>query len=212
MKIGIVITVYNRPEYFSKMLDSFKKSNFPSDVELFMVNDNSNDVVVNRLFNDFSLPDVKITKIKNDRNQNMFFGLKLGWDYFYNNEFDILANIDSDVIVKPYWVQILLQLYKLFPDRIISGFNTLHHPISETFPKYHTKASIGGVNFLFDRETYPSIKELIKDCQWDWSVCYFMQKTMKSFIVSNPSVIQHIGASSTLRSHTRNDVANDYVE
>lgn len=212
MKIGIVIAVYNRSEYFSKMLNSLKQSIFLDNTELFMVNDNSTDPVTNKLFNEFTLPNIKITKVTNDKNKNMFFGLRLGWDYFYDNNFDILSNLDSDALVKSYWLPILFQLHKLFPDNIISGFNASNHPINEVFPKYYTKNSIGGINFLFSRKTYPFIKSFIKDTQWDWNICYFMQKENNKFIVSNPSVVQHIGMQSTLQSHNRQDVADDWIE
>jgi len=209
MKIGIVVTIYNRPEYFSRMLDSLKKAEL-LDSELFMVNDNSTDPTVNRLFHEFSLPNIKIKKVVNDKNRNMFYGLRLGWGYFHSGNFDILANLDSDAIVKPYFLPILLQLNELFPDNIISGFNTSNHPIYETFSKYHTKSSIGGINFLFSKHLYPPIADFLKDLEWDWNVCHFMQKQKKDFIVSNPSVVQHIGVSSTLKSHIRIDVADDF--
>lgn len=211
MKIGLVITVHERPEYLRKTLESLSQSYLPNNFEIFMVNDNSKDPITNKIFQEFSLPNIKITKTTNTRNQNMFFGLKTGWDYFYANNFDILTNLDSDVIVKSYWLPILLQLHEAFPDRIVSGFNTSHHSISGTFCKYYTKKTIGGINCLFDRKVYKKLATNLKDIQWDWNMCHQMEDENKMFIVSNPSVIQHIGESSTLRDHNRNDRAEDWI-
>jgi hypothetical protein len=209
MKIGLVITIHDRPEYLNRTLKSLKESYLPNDLEVFMVNDASKDTTTNKIFNEFSLSNKIIKKI-NNKNENMFYGLRLGWDYFISHGFDLLANIDSDVIVKPYWLPILLQLYKMFPDRVISGFNTSHHPISDTFNKYHAKSTIGGINCLFDKKVYPIISNVLNNTQWDWNMCNSMKSMNKDFIISKPSVAQHIGMTSTLRDHTRRDIAEDF--
>ena len=209
MKTGIVITIYNRPEYLSETLQSISESNL-SNTELFLVDDCSTNQTTIELINNFSIDNVVIHKIKNEKNENMFYGLKLGWDYFYSNNFDVLCNLDADVIVKPYWLQTLLQLHELHPDKIVSGFNTLNHPIMESFQTYHTKKSAGGANFLFGRILYPEIKPKLMHYAWDWKVCYRMARLNKDFIVSNPSVIQHIGKSSSLKDHEKFDRAEDY--
>lgn len=210
MRIGLVITVHDRPQYLSRTLESLSQTYLPNDLELFMVNDNSTDPITNKLFSEFNLPN-KIVKVVNKKNENMFYGLKMGWDYFFNNKFDILANIDSDVILKFYWLSILSKLLTLFPDRIITGFNTPHHAVSSVCNKYCTKKTIGGINCFFNRHVYPQIVGVLKDAQWDWRMCYKMQEAKKMFIVATPSVVQHIGASSTLRSHDRCDIAEDWI-
>ena len=210
MKLGLVITIYNRPEYLAKTFNSLKKSQLPPNLEIFMIDDCSTDKMTNKIFKEFCLPGVRIKKIINTKNENMFYGLKKGFDYFYASNTDVIFNLDSDVTVKPYWINILLQLLKIFPHNIISGFNTPQHPISDTFHKYHTKKSVGGVNILFNRKIYPEFASLIKNIQWDWDICYYMQKQNRPFIVSNPSVVQHIGELSTLREHRNYDVALDY--
>lgn len=212
MKIGLVITVHERPEYLDQTLKSLSHSYFPDDTEIFMVNDNSKDPATNKIFGEFNLPNIKITKTTNSKSQNMFFGLRTGWEYFCSKNFDILTNLDSDAIVKPYWLPILLQLHKLFPDTIVSGFNTHHHPILDTFEKYYTKQTIGGINCLFNKEVYKRLVSVsLKNIQWDWKMCEQMHAENKKFIVAKPSVIQHIGMFSTLRDHTRKDIAEDWV-
>jgi GR25 family glycosyltransferase involved in LPS biosynthesis len=208
-KIGLVITLFNRPEYLEKTLESIKNSNLEN-TEIFMVNDASTNFKTNKLFDDFEINNVKITKVRNSTNQNMFYGLKLGFDYFFNNNFDILCNLDSDVLVKPYWLDVLLRLHNAFPNNIISGFNTLHHPIKSTFSQYYLKETVGGANLFFDRKLYKTFSSCFVNTDWDFSICRIFKNKKIDCVVSNPSVVQHIGAESSLINHKENNISNDF--
>ena len=212
MKTGIVITTYNRPEYLKKTFDSLAKSLFPKETEIYIIDDCSTEET-KQLIKNFSLPNVKITKKENAKNQGMFYGLRLGFEYFYANNFDLFTNLDSDAVVKPFWLSILFHLYKRFPNTIISGFHTSNHGVTETFPQYYTKKDIGGINIFFDRNLYEVVHSSLSSNQWDWNICDKMQALNKLFVVSKPSVVQHIAIESAAGHKTLHpDRADDWEE
>lgn len=196
MKIGLVITVYNRPDYLYETLESLKQSFLPEGLTIFMVNDHSTDPLANQLFSQFALPGTDVVKVVNNKNENMFYGLKTGWDYFYRSDYDLLGNLDADAIVRPTWMLKLLDLQKRFPDRIITGYHSNFHTVVTTEQDHYTKADIGGINTLFARAIYPEFSDVLVNTQWDWEMS---RRIQKPFIVARPSVVQHIGTDSSLR-------------
>jgi glycosyltransferase involved in cell wall biosynthesis len=211
MRIGLVITIHNRPEYLKRTFESLKKSKLHN-TTIYLVNDASFDKKTNKLFQEFYMPGVEIIREKNPIRKNMFYGLRKGWDYFYNNGYEILSNIDSDVDLKPHWQQKLIELYLKYPKRIITGFNTIsggRHAIVHEMPDCYYKNTIGGINMLFDRSLYDIVEPCLSHRNWDWQVCRAYDKY---FIVSKPSVVQHIGFSSTQRHYDDVDVALDYED
>lgn len=220
MKTGLVITTYNRPEDLKRTLDSLADSIFPPEFEVYIVDDCSDIMETWNLVQSFNIPNVKITKTRNVKRYSMFHGLKIGFEYFYNNGFEVLLNLDSDTLVKRHWLMVLLKLHKLFSDHIISGFNTLNHPIMESFPAYHTKKDIGGINMLFGRNLFSLISPCLMSDYWDWKIveAYIggshktSRQISKPFIVTRPSVIQHIATSSVAGHYpTHPDRAEDWI-
>lgn len=188
---GLVVCTYNRPAELQQTIQSLESSDL-TDVEIIVCDDCSTDAETHKLIDNWNRPIMKIKADINHRTSNAW-GLKTGWDIFYDKGMDYLLDLDSDAIVKPHWISVLLNLSKQFPNHIISGFNTPNHPITQTFDTYHTKKSIGGVNMFFPINIYPFIRQNLYSDQWDWYVCNNMRTP---FIVSNPSVVQHIGKHS----------------
>jgi hypothetical protein len=81
-----------------------------------------------------------------------------------------------------------------FPDAIVTGFNTLTHKIKAISADYCLKDSIGGINVLFGRHLFPLIEPCLSAMEWDWKLCTVMQEAGKQFVVSRPSVVQHLGS------------------
>ena len=135
---------------------------------------------------------------------------------------DVVMNLDSDAIIKKNGIETLLHLHSRFSHTIVSGFNTLvpdagtkkpRHPIVSEHKDYFTKKSIGGINMLMNKEMYLKyIEPELNRYNWDWRVCQRMQKDKKLFIVSNPSVVQHLGIKSAIGGiHNINpDIAHDF--
>ena len=210
MKIGLVITTFDRFDCLKETLDSVSQSYLPKGLEVFVVDDGSKDGRIKPLIQKFSLKDIKIVKLFHEKNsKTMSTGLKEGFSHFLTNGFDIMVNLDSDMIVKPYWLSVLLKLYNMFPQYIISGFNNMsQNPALETFPLYNTKNMAGGVNFMFGRDTCEDVLSSLVDNAWDDRLGKIMRAKNKPYIVSRPSVMQHLGAYSGL--NRSGALAEDY--
>jgi glycosyltransferase involved in cell wall biosynthesis len=209
MKVGLVITVFNRPKYLSQTLDSLKRSCL-KDTTIYLIDDCSTNKETHRLFDEFSINDVPILKIKNTRNEGMFNGLKKGFKYFFDNGFDVITNLDSDTLVKPYWLQVLLDLYQENKNNLISGFNTPAFASTEQYETYHVKSKIGGINLLFDRSLCQLVISCLNRIGWDMVLSDVIRDNGHKIMVTYPSVIHHLGTQSTV-GNKYNDHGNIWI-
>jgi glycosyltransferase involved in cell wall biosynthesis len=191
MRIGLVVPIFNRPEYLRRSLESIASTQCAHTI--YIVNDASTDSEANRLFADFNCPFAGSLKKVNLSNRNVQGCLLAGWKHFFDEGFDVLANLDSDTLVKPDWLGNLVDLHLRFPRTIITGFNTMTHPVKGAESDFCVKDTIGGINLLFGRHLFPVIEPCLDVLEWDWKLCGVMRKLGRQFIVSRPSVVQHIG-------------------
>lgn len=200
--IGIVITCYNRPALLKTTLEELNKTILPK-VEhgcVVIIDDASQNNETVQLISDFKLlfPDNwELIKIFHNKNQQMYNSLREGFDLLIEKGFTILCNIDSDVLVKPYWLSAELRLHEMFPDNIISGFNFKPELIEDKFKfiadGYLLRPFMGGINFLFSKDIYyryvrPAFESKL---QWDWKACDNQFKDGKHLVTTCPSVVQH---------------------
>lgn len=212
--VGIVIPIFNRPEYLKETFKCLSKTIFPNDYffTLLLIDDCSTDKGVEPLMNTLDIQGLKIIKFTNPKNIGVGATLSKGFDYFYKNTFNIMLNLDSDVIMKPWWIKKLLTLFRKFPENIISGFHANKtHKIRKEADDYYIKDTVGGINMMFGTKIY---KEVIKESfnvgeNWDWEVCKRAIKHDTQFYVTKPSVIQHIGEVSVLK-HVGADISEDF--
>ena len=217
MKLGIVICTYERPDLLAQCKKSILAADKPSDHEIVFVDDCSkNELTIGLLATERYGAAIK------DKNTGIHDSLKIGFHYLIAEGCDILMNLDSDAIIKKNGIETLLHLHSRFSHTIVSGFNTLvpdagtkkpRHPIVSEHKDYFTKKSIGGINMLMNKEMYLKyIEPELNRYNWDWRVCQRMQKDKKLFIVSNPSVVQHLGIKSAIGGiHNINpDIAHDF--
>lgn len=218
MKLGLCITAYNRPEYLQRTLDSIKRADLHN-AKMIIVDDCSKDIQTLKILNSYR-------KIRNQRTLTIRHSLQIGFDYLLNNKCDVIFNLDADVLVRTDFLTKLLELYKHFPDHIISGFNTLskskngniRHSIQTKGDGYVTKHSIGGINMLMSKDTYlrivrPALMESQRTRDhWDKIACRMSVEQGKEIIVSSPSVVQHIGINSAMGHHDNPDIAEDFIQ
>jgi len=216
MKIGIVIPVYNRFNYVSKCLESLNKVQTSEDIQIYIINDGSTDENIDSLLNSFNPKWATVKILKLPVNKGISNAIKTGLLRLKYDGCDMFINLDSDAIVKPNFIDVLLDLKLRFKDNIVSGFNTqsadlktgeIRHKTIREESDYVVKSTIGGINMVFTNEQCLSliIPALNSPGGWDWNVC----KKHKNFIVSKPSVIQHIGINEG--EHMENpDVAYDF--
>jgi glycosyltransferase involved in cell wall biosynthesis len=200
MKTGLLITAYNRPEYLKQCLESVSKIGYFGELVILIIDDCSQSKETIQLIKDFQIADTEVNKMYLTKNQGIKNALQIGFNYLFSKECEIVMNLDGDAIVKPEFLDGLAALKKAYPFHIVSGFNTqtvdlktkkLRHRTLNAFSDHCIKESIGGINMVINKNDYlkkvlPSLK---RPGHWDWNVCALV----KQFVVSTPSVVQHIG-------------------
>lgn len=215
-KIGICLTTYNRPHYLRQTLDSLAAADLRG-AQVLIVDDCSTDIETLKMLVDYR-------SVGTNRNVSIRHTLQIGFDQLISEGCEVLVNLDADVIVSPDFLQVLMELHNAFPDRIVSGFNTLtknrkgipRHPAVESHQGYVIKHSIGGVNMVISADTYQDIVRpalLLSQKNrgdWDTIACRMSMAQGKPIVVSSPSVVQHIGIRSAMGHSDNPDVADDF--
>ncbi len=222
-EVGLAIAAYNRPEYLRRMLEHLERSVLDHTI-VAIVDDASASADTRQLIRDLSLGSTPIVKIFRTRRRGyaVHEALRDAWDVLAD-EYGcrLLANVDSDTIMKPEWLQRLVEVFRRERARqgplIVTGFNSRqHHEIMETAADYRRKSSIGGLNMLFDAGLYrqvvrPGLQyEPMSQVGWDWYVVGRMRALGYPLLSLTPSVVQHIGVVGQFSRVGAYDVADDY--
>ena len=212
MKTALIITAFNRPQYLSKTLESLKSVDYPKDTLVVIVDDSSNDLLAIKLLNEFSLGIIPLVKLIKDKNKGIKDSIELGVDTAISFGYETFINLDADAIVKPNFINRLLELKKKFNDKIVSGFNSknkdngvLRNPIINEYADFIEKRYCNGINMCFDLSQY---KNIIKPAlqgvgNWDFDT----HKNTNSFIIAKPSLVEHIGIESSMGHSNNPDVS-----
>jgi glycosyltransferase involved in cell wall biosynthesis len=217
-EIGIVIMTWNRPRYLERCLASLARSRL-RDTVVAIVDDGSDDPNTLDLIRDFDLPGVPVARLMIGVHEHFLLheNLRLGWDYLIDRwRGRYLANLDSDAIVVPEWLERLRDLYLQHrdgnPHLIVSGFNgAVYHPARSVHEDHVVKPTLSGLNMFFDRAAYDDFVRDALQPYWDWQVVKAMQKRSAEFLVTRPSVVQHIGLRGLFSSGWSNsDFALDF--
>ncbi len=212
MTAALIVTTFNRPEYLSQCLQSLRGVNYPADTLLIIVDDCSTDKQTIELINEFSLP-IQVIKYLKPQNKGIKDSLLIGYSLAFQY-CDIAINLDGDAIVKPEFIERLLELQKQFPDNIVSGFNSknkdgdkLRNPIVSEHEGYAVKKYANGINMVVNRELYDKYihKGLTSNTNWDYAA-----SKENNCIIAVPSLVQHIGINSSMGHGNNPDVAFDF--
>lgn len=205
MKIGLVIPIYNRPEYVKRCFDSLRKLTTKPDV-IILVDDastNSEAIVLSQHF----VNDCKHASwIQNEKNLGVKGALLKGIEYAFKESCSHVINLDSDAIVKPDFISRLLDVHKQ-TDLITSGFNNPNEiTVGKVFKDLCFKQHANGINMCFNREQYERYVKpaLLSTGNWDFN-------TKAQFAIAIPSCVQHIGMQSSM-GHVGADVAHDFKQ
>lgn len=220
--IGLVIPIHNRPQYLKRCFDSLLKCYWDDyNFKIVIVNDCSTFPAVIQLMQEFSEAIQLLSKKKRDNIKVYTFNLKqnvgikgslgIGIDFCFDNiDCDYVINLDSDAIVKPDFINRLIELKEIFIPEIVTGFNCSKeaNPILETGLGWAKKKLANGINMCFDKKQYHKYIEpslLITGGDWDYQTsCNAVE-----FIITVPSVVQHIGLESS-QGHYPPDIACDF--
>lgn len=221
MKVGLIVTCYNRPEYLSKCIDSLERADKLSNLEVVFVDDCSTDERVMRMIRNVNINNCAV--FQSDSNKGIKNSLKLGMDYLITKGCDIFINLDSDGIVSNDFFTELVKWHLIFPNQITTGFNcntknrdgSIRHKIIEEYLYYNTKASVGGINMCFNLDVYkkhilPALNKPIGI--WDHMACLSSMRNNLPIICLEPSLVQHIGIMSSMghASVEAPDTADDF--
>lgn len=217
MKVGLVIPIYNRPQYVKQCFDSLRKLITKPDV-IVLVDDASTDSSIWPMLNEFSESIGCGVVIGHKQNGGVKKALLTGIDSAFQNGANLVINLDSDAIVKPDFIVRLVYLHDMgIENRIVSGFNTHNdkNPIllESKECEYVEKDLCNGINMCFNRAMYEAYirPSLLKDGNWDYNTSLLHKKRGLSFLISAPSVVQHIGLQSSM-GHVGADVAHDFKQ
>jgi glycosyltransferase involved in cell wall biosynthesis len=214
-RIGIVVTVFNRPEYLRPMLESLKFSELDESVWVVLVNDASTDQSTLNIIKNYQIPSIKkdVIKINFEKNQGLVVALMAGMDTL-KDSVDYLTNLDPDTMVKKNWLSVMHETFEAIDDPkiILTGFNAPAHAITGSCEYIHDgphtfceKKSMGGINFFFTSQFYkknmvPWLHEINSKTGWrvwDNEVNRCMLKNNLKSYATSPSMVQHIGARGT---------------
>lgn len=217
MKVALLITTFNRGNYLKDCLWSLERADLSRIDEILFVDDKSTDKEAILLLQDWDLnkPEYNINVVWSQENCGIKKSLLYGYeDLFQRN--DIVINLDSDAIVRPDFVERLLDCYEINKGSIITGFNcdtknangTERHMLLHETETYNVRKSVGGINLLADKKAYehfikPSLNE-----QGNWDANTFIKAGFACAV--KPSVIQHIGFDSSMNHNEAPDVADDF--
>lgn len=212
-KVGIVIPIFNRPEYLSKTLNSIKESDLPDNTTILLINDASTDANIQPLINSFSVESINIIKISSDTNKGVAHTIMSGFDMLYSQGCDVLCNIDSDMVMSKDWLQWCLTTLKENNKHIVSAYDCKLHGDVAKDKGFKIKESIGGASLCFARDSYKDLirEHLDEGNNWDWCLSYVLPKRDRKIIVSHPSRMQHIGDFSTLNHQQISKAQESYV-
>lgn len=216
MRVSLIITTFNRPEYLSRCFQSLKAADLSGLDSIIIVDDGSTDPDTRKLINEFSYEGANILRVLKNHNSGIKNSLILGYSMAFPQA-DIVMNLDGDAIVRADFVSKLIALKKQFPDNIVSGFNTTvlnRNPIISEHDGYYKKKYCSGINMVINKEEFekylsPSLKE---PHNWDFETSKKHLADGKEVIVSKPSLLQHIGIRSSLGHGVTElpDIAEDF--
>lgn len=228
MKIGVIITTFNRPQYLKRCLESIRNADLSLVDTILISDDHSDDPETKRLINEFEVDGPTIIRSFSPRNMSIKGSLLFGCDILFTR-CNIVTNLDADAIVTKDAFNKLFDYKKRFPGHIVTGFNcttknrdgSIRHKILSEAEGYNMKASVGGINMIFDSSIYSQIirpalqKCLAKGGNWDHQSCITsMTGYGKEIVCMVPSCVQHIGIEQSAMNHMAGgeppDVADDF--
>lgn len=214
MKVGLLICTYNRPEYLKECLWSLERADLSRVDAILFVDDCSDNIETKCELKlvEANMPKAYLTI--QDHNCGIKQSLLTGYNSLFKNfGCDLVINLDSDAIVRPDFVNKLLDNYFC---GILTGFHcttknangTERHKILYEEAGLYVKQSVGGINMCINKEAYekhvrPALRS---NGNWDHNACI---NAGYAYCLKE-SVIQHIGFDSSMGHHEQPDVADDF--
>lgn len=214
MKVGLLITTFDRPNYLKQSLWSLEHADLSRVNEICIWDDASTNLETKQIINDFEPTHGLLSIMGNENNCGIKVSLLRGYDYLWSLNCDIVINLDGDAVVRPDFANQLLDNYT--DTTILTGFHCTtknangsdRHKIIGEHGGVYLKQSVGGINFCVD---YFAYKQYVKDAlcisgNWDHNSCI----NAGAVYCLKESVVQHIGFDSSMGHHEQPDIADDF--
>jgi cellulose synthase/poly-beta-1,6-N-acetylglucosamine synthase-like glycosyltransferase len=209
--IGIMIPVYDRPEYFQQTINSLLASNLDGCM-ICIVDDGSTNEELKRMYRFFIVQHIPMIKIVNEH-VGMWNSMRVGFDTLLKYGCTSLINLDSDTIVKPDWVIKMKAIHDKYPNALITGFNNCRSvdKVVIDLGDCYQRESSGGVSQMYSKDFYLKyVRPNLTSDLWDWDVNRAMRKDNILCYSTKPSVVQHIGIRGKNTNPSSYDVAKDF--
>lgn len=204
--IALVIPIFNRPAYLEECFDSLQRLTTKPDI-VVLVDDHSTDMNVVRICKSYK----GAIYIRHQKNKGVRGALQTGIECAIKEGAKTIINLDSDAIVTPDFISILMNLRSQWPDKIVSGFNNISrvNPIVKEWDAFYLKNYLNGINMCFTAQQYKDyvLPALKMEGNWD----YNLSIACRPFVVSKPSCVQHIGMESSM-GHSGNGIEPDTAQ
>lgn len=221
MTTSLIICTFNRPQYLRQCFASLLRADLSPLSKIYIIDDHSTDEQAKTLIADFDLPGKEVVKIRKSKNSGIKDSLAIGYLLAFEHS-NYVVNLDGDAIVRKDFLTVLFQLKYLFPNNIVSGFNTTvknRNPIIEEHKTFFKKKYASGINMVINKDEYenyilPALSMPIGN--WDYEASKLHMADGKAVIVSKPSVLNHIGVEFSSMNHISEseppDVATDFFD
>jgi len=200
----LLVRSYNRPKFLKLTMESLYKSDIDLCNKRLIYDDCSSDEETLHILNDIKyINDTAkgFSVIKGTTN----IGVKKSYletlEYIKKNEhFDVLISLDNDVVVKPFFINKMLEEFQKIAEIygtkqfLLTGFNPInsHKNMIEEYDTFYRKKTCGGVNYCFHTTMLDHIYLGWKMDRDDGVMRYLEQNNIPLYCLKK-SVLNHIG-------------------
>ncbi len=196
--ITVAVATYNRADYLEYLATSLQESVDINRIHLRIYDDHSTRLSRSQIAAIVPFATeivVRPVNLKADRNMKVIF------EDFLKTEDDLLLLCDSDLILRPGWLDLLLELMPQ-TDGVLSLYNSRLHPFLDEQPdvptsRFGSKRELGGAGCAFSRRRVEDIVDEfagLENCEaFDWAWSAFLRQKRFRLCCVYDSYIQHIG-------------------
>jgi hypothetical protein len=199
-KYGISITTYNRPEYLSQFLETFRNTNFLEGTVVRILDDDSSNKETLEMLNNFKIdnPNVELHIEHNLYNMGPVYNYTKNIIKFENDDVDYIINLDSDSIHNPEWLNKINEINNHFGPKVLSSVFWCDHgyphekiQLEETFLKTR---SLNGLCLCFPKYFMQDFIDKKGSRSFDGFTSYDLKKKYNlDTVVTELSYVEHIG-------------------
>jgi len=194
MKVLLGITTFNRENQVIDLCRSINVADNISKCKIIFFDDNSEELDFKKIEENLIYKfDVK----RNKKNLGADLNTYQMYSFFLNSEFDLLVNLDSDMIVNKNFYAIIIANI-IHCEGILSLYNSNQHHSIQTVTYNNTdfeiKKDIGAAGTVFSKDVIREIIDNVKPSKsfdWDWSK-YLVSSGRELYVTKN-TYIQHLG-------------------